>query len=113
MKTADLIQVSKSDLALIASRLSENGIETVVSIIREGTPGEYPMILIKDIEKLDGKKLLEIREAVNASYKGGEKLKNSDYVVSLGYTTSEAVLEIRPRFSFLTESEKNLLTYNK
>lgn len=107
MKTA--IQASKEDLTIISNRLSENGIETEVSIVREGTPGEYPMILI-DIKKLDGKKLLEIREAVNASYKGGEKLKNSDYVVSLGYTPSEAVLEVRPRFSFLTEGERKAST---
>jgi len=111
MKTADLIQVSKSDLALIASRLSENGIETVVSIVREGTPGEYPMLLI--VGQFSNKELLNIRECVNVSYKDSKKLKHGDYIVSLGYTPSEAVLEIRPRFSFLTESEKNLLTYNK
>lgn len=106
MKT--VIENSKKDLQVIANRLASMGINVTIDVTRENTPGEYPSILIwKDNYERAIAELHSIRKMINSN----ESKFSCDYTLEIGYTNESAVFEIRPRYSYMLESERKQLGF--
>lgn len=89
---------AQMSLEIVKNRLNEIGIEVDISVVREGTPGEYQEIVIRDGNlDLALADLMRIRKMTNGLA--------SDLHIEVGSTNTYAVLEIRPRYSYLLESE--------
>lgn len=107
-----LSQKTKRDLEVVAQRLTTIGINVTVSVTREGTPGEYPSLLIwKENLQPAMQNILELRRIINPYYNEDRNTFSGDLCVELGYTTDSEVIEIKPRYSYLLESERKQLGY--
>lgn len=99
-------------LKVVQSRLLEVNVLATLNIVREGTPGEYPELLIEDIKTVQS--LSHLWDAVHGDAIDVE-LHIEVSSLAKGYTPKGGKREIipiyviRPRISYLLESERMTL----
>lgn len=93
-------------LQIVKERLLKEGLDLRISTVRADTPGAYDEIVIHHPEDVD---MLQIRKSLNGV--------GTDLHLEVGYIrdlngSERAILCIRPRYSFLLESERATLSIN-
>lgn len=93
-----------TSLEIVKGKLADAGIQAEISTVRANTPGAYDEIVIDDIS-VD---VLAVRKMLNGV--------GADLHLEIGYYkdldgTEYPILQIRPRYSYLLESERKKLFY--